>query len=131
MSADRRRPTYKERNKKLGDAIEAIQDGRHAEIDRERHFTEDRRLLGSSSSKDHYTKILGFLLEIQKAGGASCYAGKFPPEKCYHQSFENDELYAFCWNSTSQRKRMYLKFSIRYIKGNPYYLYLDCHASKK
>ncbi len=88
--------------------------------------------LGSADAGDHYDKILDFLEEIQTGGGADCYVGKFPPYKAYHQGFENTDLFAFAWDSPSERKWMYLKFGIRLSKkGDPTYLYLNCHEDKK
>ncbi len=125
------RPSHKERTRKLSDALVALAARRRVVIDEERHFTADMDELGSSDATDHYEKITGFLHEIQAAGGAECYVGKFPPYKCYHAGFEDVELFAFAWDSPGLGKRMYLKFGIRLSKkGDPTYLYLNCHEDQ-
>lgn len=125
------RPTHKERSKKLDEAIAALEARRRVVIDEDRHYTTDMDELGSPDAAGHYLRILDFLHEIQTSGGADCYAGKFPPYKCYHPGFESIELFAFSWHSPSAGKAMYLKFGIRLNqKGEPTYLYLNCHEDR-
>jgi hypothetical protein len=85
--------------------------------------------LGSEDPEDHLERIWVFLKEIQKAGGGDYYVGTYPPQRCYHNNFQDLELYAFAWDSPSAGKRMYLKFGIRLSKkdSSPTFLYLDCH----
>jgi hypothetical protein len=131
MSHHPQRPSHKERTKKLAEALAALQAKRRVVIDEDRHFTADMDDLGSADAAEHYETIIEFLNEIQSAGGAECYVGKFPPYKCYHLGFEDVELFAFAWGSPSQGKRMYLKFGIRLSKkGDPTYLYLNCHEDQ-
>ena len=66
--------------------------------------------------------IRGLLDEIQPQD----YAGGRPPQKSYEKPVENRELFAFCWNSTRMRKRMYLKFV---VKDGRYY-YISLHKSR-
>jgi hypothetical protein len=124
-----RRPSGKERNKKLRDAIAALENGRYLFIDADRHLPQDMAELGSEDPEDHLERIWVFLKEIQKAGGGDYYVGTYPPQRCYHNNFQDLELYAFAWDSPSADKRMYLKFGIRLSKKNssPTFLYLDCH----
>ncbi len=124
-----RRPSGKERNKKLRDAIAALENGRYLFIDADRHLPQDMAELGSEDPEDHLERIWVFLKEIQNAGGGDYYVGTYPPQRCYHNNFQDLELYAFAWDSPSADKRMYLKFGIRLSKKNssPTFLYLDCH----
>jgi hypothetical protein len=124
-----RRPSGKERNKKLRDAIAALENGRYLFIDADRHLPQDMAELGSEDPEDHLERIWVFLKEIQKAGGGDYYVGTYPPQRCYHNNFQHLELYAFAWDSPSADKRVYLKFGIRLSKKNssPTFLYLDCH----
>lgn len=123
------RPTVKERDKKLRDALVALDAGRRVVIGEDRHFTADMQELNTLNANAHFARILDFLEEIQAAGGADCYVGKWPPYKCYHHGFEDVELFAFAWDSPSAGKKMYLKFGTRLSKktGDPTYLYLNCH----
>jgi hypothetical protein len=124
-----RRPSDKERNKKLRDAVVALENGRYGFIDADRHLLEDMADIGSEDPEDHLERIWVFLEEIQSAGGGDCYVGSYPPQRCYHGHFQDLELYAFAWESPSAGKRMYLKFGIRLSKkdSSPTFLYLDCH----
>ena len=131
MTHSPKRPTHKERTRKLSDALAALAARRRVVIDEDRHFTNDMDELGSTDATDHFERITVFLNEIQSAGGADCYVGKFPPYKCYHRRFEDVELFAFAWDSSSMCKQMYLKFGIRLNKkSDPTYLYLNCHEDQ-
>ena len=123
------RPSHKERSKKLREAMEALAAGRRVVIGEERHFTEDLQELRSGSAEIHFGKISEFLEEIASTGGAECYTGSYPPYRCYHKGFADVELFAFSWDSSSEGRKMYLKFGIRLNKktGVPTYLYLNCH----
>lgn len=127
-----RRPSDKERNKKLREAVAALENGRYGFIDADRHLAEDMDELGAEDTEDHLEKVLEFLEEIQRAGGGDCYVGTYPPQRCYHKNFQNLELYAFAWDSPGAGKRMHLKFGIRLgeADGSPTFLYLDCHEDK-
>jgi hypothetical protein len=129
MAQGLRRPSNREREKKLREAITALESGRYVFIDEDRHLYPDMAELGSESPEDHVEQVFGFLEEIQSAGGGYCYVGTYPPQRCYHGKFQNLELYAFAWQSPSAGKRMYLKFGIRLSRkdDSPTFLYLDCH----
>jgi hypothetical protein len=55
------------------------------------------------------------------------YAGGRPPQTSYEKPIEDQELFAFCWNSKKLGKIMYLKFA---LKENRYY-YVSLHRSKE
>ena len=121
-------PSSKERAKKLREAAEALAAGRWVVIAEDRHLIHDMNALGCNSAREYFTKITGFLDEIAASGGSNCYAGAFPPYKCYHDGFRDIRLYAFAWDSPGERRRLYLKFGIRLNKaGVPTFLYLNCH----
>ena len=126
-----RRPSHKELSKKLDQAKEALTAGRALIANDQKHFQPDMQECRSATSKAHFHRILEFLEEIAADGGADCYVGRYPPYKCYEKNFENDELYAFAWQSPRMKKRMYLKFGIRISKtGEPWYIYLNCHEDQ-
>lgn len=126
-----RRPSHKERNNKLRQAKEALTEARFLIANDEKHFQPDMQECRSGSTSAHFRLILVFLEEITAQGGATCYAGAYPPYKCYEKRFENDDLYAFAWDSKRMKKRMYLKFGIRIMKtGEPWYIYLNCHEDQ-
>ena len=124
-----KRPTHKELTGKLRQAIEALEAGRFAIVEEERHFQSDLEDFGSSSSSDHFEKVFVFLHEIVESGGADCYVGRYPPAECYHKPYDDVELFAFAWKSEKANKRLYLKFGIKISRktNNPTYLYLNCH----
>jgi hypothetical protein len=126
-----RRPSHKENSNKLRQAVEALASGHYLIANVEKHFQPDMQECKSSTAKAHFALILALLQEIHEAGGADCYAGAYPPLKCYEKHFENDELFAFAWESKRMKKRMYLKFGIRLSKTQePRYIYLNCHEDQ-
>ncbi|MBF8263622.1 MAG: hypothetical protein HW387_1287 [Parachlamydiales bacterium] len=66
--------------------------------------------------------ILALLDEINPKD----YTGGRPPLRSYEKAIVNQELFAFCWDSTKLGKKMYLKFA---LKQNRYY-YVSLHRSK-
>ncbi len=127
-----KRPGHKELTGKLRQAREALDNGRFLIIEEDRHFTHDIAALESQGAKDHWSKVVAFLGEIQASGGADCYVGKYPPAACYHEPYQGVELFAFAWDSALAECRMYLKFGIKISKKSkePTYLYLNCHEDK-
>lgn len=126
-----RRPSHKELSNKLRQAKEALTADLVLVVSEHKHFQPDMQECRSATTKAHYRRILQFLEEIAADGGADCYVGRYPPYKCYEKNFENDELYAFAWDSKRMKKRMYLKFGIRTTKtGEPWYIYLNCHEDQ-
>ena len=75
-------------------------------------------------SPDQIWKLILALLDEITPGD---YVGARPPLKSYEKVIENQELFAFCWDSTKFGKRMYIKFALR---ENRYY-YVSLHRSKE
>lgn len=125
----KQRPSHKELTSKLNQAVSALTKGVYVIVEKERHFSDDINLFRSGSTVEHLDKVLVFLHEIIEAGGAACYAGKYPPYECYHDPYRGVELFAFAWDSPSKKQRLYLKFGIRLSKKTkePTYMYLNCH----
>lgn len=125
----KQRPSHKELTGKLNQAVAALNQGSYAIVEKERHFSDDMNVFQSGSTVDHLAKVLVFLNEIIAAGGAACYAGRYPPHECYHDPYRGVELFAFAWDSPSEGRRLYLKFGIRLSKktNEPTYMYLNCH----
>lgn len=126
-------PTPKELNKKLQDALSAIQEEDYAFVE-DRHLTSDMDKLFSESAEDHMERIAEFIQEIITNGGARCYNGHRtqPPLKCSNPRYPRLELFPFVWCSPSEGKDMYIKFGITYdAQKKPTYLYLNCHEQTK
>ena len=77
--------------------------------------------LGIESHTQLWQLILALLDEISPRH----YAGGRPPQRSYEKIIENQELFAFCWNSEKLGKKMYLKFA---LKENRFY-YVSLHKS--
>jgi len=71
-------------------------------------------------------QIWKLILELLSEISPKDYAGGRPPQKSYEKAIENQELFAFCWDSVRLNKRMYIKFA---LKENRYY-YVSLHRSK-
>lgn len=119
------RPSDREIINKIGDAIIAIQAGKHA-IPMSKHFASDQDDLGIEDTKDLWPLLLVFLEEIKVIGALDCYVGGYPPFKSYEVEIEGKELWPYSWESKSMGKKMYIKFCL--VKG--YYFYVGCHDDK-
>ena len=101
-----KRPSEHELNKKIAAAKQAIQETSYTFVDGEKIVGELDEL--ELNTEDVWGKILICLDEIR----TSDYEGQRPPAKSYEKRIKNKELFAFCWDSKSMKKRMYLKFCI-------------------
>ena len=101
-----KRPSEHELNKKITTAKEAIIVSSYAFVDGEKLVGELDEL--GLNTEEVWERILICLDEIK----ASDYEGQRPPAKSYEKRIKNKELFAFCWDSQSMKKRMYLKFCI-------------------
>lgn len=54
------------------------------------------------------------------------YEGSYPPQRSYEKAVEGKDLWAFAWNSSTFKKRMYLKFALK----NETFYYISLHESK-
>jgi hypothetical protein len=55
---------------------------------------------------------------------AQDYSGGRPPEKSYEAGVRGDELFAFAWDSTYFRRRMYFKFCLHKEGEDSFSLYI-------
>ncbi len=78
--------------------------------------------LGIESPSQIWKLILELLDEISPKD----YAGGRPPQRSYEKAIENQELFAFCWDSMKLGKKMYIKFA---LKEGRYY-YVSLHISR-
>jgi len=120
-----KRPSDKEINNKVRDAIKAIEEGKRS-IPMSKHFVSDQDDLGIEDTKDLWPLLVILLKEIEQIGPSSCYVGGRPPEKSYEVAIEGKELWPYSWDSISMNKKMYIKFC--FVGG--YYFYVGCHESK-
>lgn len=72
-------------------------------------------------------QVWKLILELLDEIAPKDYAGGRPPQRSYEKSIEDQELFAFCWNSLKLGKKMYIKFA---LKENRYY-YVSLHKSKE
>jgi hypothetical protein len=116
------RPTDNELVKKIDAAKAALkaQAGVFANINK---VVGELNELDIESPSQTWKLILELLDEISPKD----YWGGRPPQKSYEKAIENQELFAFCWDSRKLGKRMYIKFA---LKGNKYY-YVSLHRSKE
>jgi hypothetical protein len=73
------------------------------------------------------SQIWKLILELLDEICPKDYIGARPPQRSYEKTIENQELFAFCWNSRKLGKKMYIKFA---LKENRYY-YVSLHRSKE
>lgn len=122
ISGIKERPSLKEIDKRLKEAIAALKTGN-------RFFANPSKVVGELMSldlddtEDVWELIITLLEEIE----LNEYAGSHPPQKSYESSIAGQELWAFSWRSTMMMKEMYLKFA---LKEGVFY-YVSLHESRK
>jgi hypothetical protein len=116
-----KRPSSREIDKRVGEAIKALQECK-AYFANPIKVVDELMRLNIVETQEVWTLILELLSEIQ----IKDYAGHYPPQINYEPNGKGLELWAFCWYSKKMNKQMYLKFSIK--KGIFYYVSL--HESK-
>ena len=115
------RPTKREIDKRLKEARQALLKEQTAFANPAKAVGELMEL-GVGDTEEMWTLILDLLEEIE----IDNYVGSNPPQKSYERTITDCELWAFDWDSTLLKKRMYLKFA---IKKESFY-YLSLHESK-
>lgn len=116
------RPSKREIDNRLKEATLAIRTNRV-------FFANHSKILGelndleTTSPNELWDLLLSLLEEIK----LDDYSGGHPPQKSYEPTIANLELWAFVWESSLLKKRMYLKFALK--KGCLYYVSL--HESKE
>ena len=106
-----KRPTYREIEKRLKEAKEALE-------------AEPRRAKFANPNKCKGEQIEpGLILKLIKGEiRPGHYKGAYPPLKSYESAIKNCDLWPFSWDSDRLERRMYLKFAIK--DGNFYYVSL-------
>ena len=120
------RPSDKEKINKVRDALEAVKAGQ-CKMPLTKHVVGDREELEIDNETEHWRLIKAALEEICAGGPEKLYAGKHPPEKCYENGLQDQELWAYRWVSKFCKKEMYLKFVIK----NHTYFHINCHENRK
>jgi glycine/D-amino acid oxidase-like deaminating enzyme len=127
-----KRPTPKELNGKVSNALAALAAGRK-NFGTLKHWASDREELGLDSAAALWELLPKLLEEIKRAKPEECYAGQHPPQRSYEceSAIKDQELWAYAWDSACLGKRMYLKFVLRKIgRDEWHYFHLDCHEAR-
>lgn len=115
------RPSVREIHRRLEEARKAIYEHNVA-------FANEAKVVGElfnlniSDAEEVWSVILELLVEIKNTD----YAGAHPPLKSTEPAIANCELYAFAWESSKFKKRMYLKFAVK----DGFFYYVSLHRDK-
>jgi hypothetical protein len=115
------RPSIREIERRLKEAEKAIIEGKVA-------FANEAKVVGElfqlniGDTEELWPIILELLGEIKNTD----YAGAYPPLKSVEPLIADCELYAFVWDSTKYKKKMYFKFA---VKDGVFY-YVSLHNSR-
>lgn len=117
---NQRRPSKNEIVKKLDEARIALGHRNFA-------FANFNKVVGELNdlgvdSNDVCELITKLINEIR----AEDYDGGHPPKKNHEPNGTDADLWAFCWQSPSLKKKMYLKFSLK----NGCFYYVSLHKSR-
>lgn len=117
-----KRPSNKEIDRRLRDARKALDNG-SALFSNQSKVVGELMELDIGDSKEVWLLIRCLLDEIKLED----YEGWYPPQVNYESVGKGLELWAFCWNSPTLNKRMYLKFSV----GKGRFYYVSLHKSRR
>jgi len=115
------RPSYKEINRKIKQAKEAVS---------EKQFSILNPVIIAADALElgvDLHKLSLILIDLLEEITASHYAGQYPPQRSYEHDIEGYELLAFRWLSKTLGCRVYLKFT---IKGKRMWL-VSLHEDRK
>jgi hypothetical protein len=115
------RPSYKEINRKIKQAKEAVSENQFSILNPV-IIAADALELGVDLHNISY-----ILIDLLEEITPSHYAGQYPPQRSYEHDIESYELLAFRWLSKTLGCRVYLKFT---IKGNRMWL-VSLHEDRK
>jgi hypothetical protein len=101
------RPTDKEINRKLSVARKAAADKCYFLLSPAEVY-DDLDELELITDEDFQRGLHTALSEIT----VKDYAGSYPPMKSYEPVIKDKELFAFCWESSYFKRRIYLKFAV-------------------
>jgi len=115
------RPTKREIDKRLKEAKQALREGKGA-------YANAAKISGELTALNVFdaTRLWELILRLMEEITLDDYEGAHPPQKSREPAIADCELWAFAWNSSLLKKRMYLKFAV--YEGIFYYVSL--HKSK-
>ena len=130
MPSQTPRPSNRELNSKVEDAITAILAGRRV-LGVTKHLSGDFVALGISSEAEIWSILPELLREIKAADPVTCYVGGSPPARSYDQEMKHMELWPYRWPSLRLGKQMFLKFAMKRNKqGDWIYYHVDVHEDR-
>ena len=127
-----KRPTTKEVNGKVSQALLALAAGRK-DFGTRKHWPSDREELGLGSAAELWELLPILLEEIRQAKPEKCYAGQRPPQRSYESdtAINGKELWAFVWDSEHFGEKMYIKFVLtKDGRDEWHYFHVDCHKDR-
>jgi hypothetical protein len=102
-----KRPTHRELNRRLIEALDAVRKGRVA-------FVEEEPIQADLLDLDFLIEdLMGSLPSILNEIEPRHYRGASPPARSYESSIRGVELFAFGWASRTLGCEMYLKFALK------------------
>lgn len=116
-----KRPSLREIDKRLKEAMKALQNG-NAFYANPAKAVGELMELNIGDANEVWDLIIQLLDEIKVEN----YTGQYPPKVNYEPNGAGCELWAFSWYSSILNKTMYLKFS---VKDGIFY-YVSLHKSK-
>ena len=120
----RQRPSHKELSQKLALARQALEENRFRPADPMK-LAANYRDLDLYDTRSQTEALSRALAEVT----ADCYAGSYPPQRSYEPATQDQELYAFWWQSDHFRERMYIKFSLCVREKRPILYLFSIHKS--
>jgi len=127
----RRKPTYRELDRKLLAALAAFDAGRYAPVDSElgRHAVPDMEQLRITELPEYWDLVYECILLAREDPVAS-FRPPNPPKSTKHKSISDLPLWAFSIYHEEREKELYFKFCLREHKDGTHYVHIDCHESQ-
>ena len=105
MTAIPARPSIRERAEALQRAQADFRRNRYQIVEDPFSLYRDLAQLGLTTAE-----LRNAVLEALKEITPRDYRGDYPPERAYEPAVKDAELFPFCWQSTSRKTLMYIKF---------------------
>jgi hypothetical protein len=119
--SNQRRPSVREIDRRLKEAQKAI--AKHnVSFANEANVVDELFDLNIGDTEEVWPVIFELLEEIKNTD----YAGAHPPLKSMEPTIADCELYAFAWESTRFKKKMYLKFAVK----DGFFYYVSLHKNR-
>jgi len=122
------KPSKRELQKHLREAIQAFDSGNYAEVDR--HIRADMEEL-HLICRDDYWDLVYECLQLALEDPKKCYRNPTPRKSTKHKETMNLLMWPFEVLHSSYRKPLYFKFCLKKINDEIHYLHIDCHESRK